>query len=225
MDDLKKFESEMLKIIDKYSYSKFDIDIDSIFKDGLKEYRKYVSKCDDINRVNNIYYSTLIYWFCCYLDKDNYKLFIKKAKEYELYKFFYGKTTQRLFKYVPDLYLKYLFIKDKKVAFFTTKYRLFKTNKGQYYFRTYKSEGLKFLLKRKLFLDYAEIVITTKCSLRCKNCANLINLYDKPYDVKSDLIEESIKKLFKAVDKIDSEYMLHYELMDQTEDLKEKLGL
>ena len=203
VDNLKDFESKMIKIITKYSYSKFDIDIDSIFKETLNEYKKYALKCEDINRVNNVYYSTLLYYLCCYLDKQNYKLFLKKAKEYELYKFFYGKKAQQMFKYMPDIFLKYVYIKNKKYVFFTTKYRIFRCNKSQYYFRAYQHEGLKFLFSRRIFLDYIELVITTKCSLRCRDCANLINLYNKPYDVQSDLIDKSIENLFNSVNKIE----------------------
>jgi len=103
---------------------------------------------------------------------------------------------------MPNLYLNITFFKTKKIIFFIKNYRILRSNKSQYYTRAYKYEGLKFLLKRKVFLDYVELVITTKCSLRCKNCANLMNLYDRPYDVQNDLIEESIKKLFKSVDKV-----------------------
>ena len=199
---LEDFEKRMIKIIGDYSYSKFNIDFDNIFAAGLNEYQKYALKGSDTNALNHIYSNTLLYYLCCYLDKNIYKKFLKKTKEYHLYQFFPRKKDQSFFKYFPDIYLKYTFLKNKKLVFFTTKYRLFNYNKSQYYLRAYKNEGLKFLLARKICLDYVEIVITTKCSLRCKNCANLINLYNKPYHIKDDLIEKSIYKLFQSVDKI-----------------------
>lgn len=45
--------------------------------------------------------------------------------------------------------------------------------------------------KRRLIIPYAELVVTEKCSLRCVDCANLMQYYNSPqsYD-KSELLHE-----------------------------------
>lgn len=58
-----------------------------------------------------------------------------------------------------------------------------------------------FALKR-IYLPYVELVVTTKCSLKCRNCSNLMQLYAKPYDVELRVIKESIKNLLDAVERI-----------------------
>ena len=47
-----------------------------------------------------------------------------------------------------------------------------------------------------------ELVITTKCTLNCKNCANLMPMYKKPYNVDKDIIIKSIKKIAACVDEV-----------------------
>ena len=37
---------------------------------------------------------------------------------------------------------------------------------------------LQVLSGKKLAISYVELVVTTKCSLRCKYCSNLIQYYD-----------------------------------------------
>lgn len=53
-----------------------------------------------------------------------------------------------------------------------------------------------------LSINYIELVVTTKCSLKCKDCANLMQYYKKPYDVDYEIIEKSINKLINSVDEI-----------------------
>ena len=64
----------------------------------------------------------------------------------------------------------------------------------------YGISGIKYLLPWNFYLDYIEISVTTKCNLRCPNCANLMPLYNKPYDVDFDIIIQSIKKLCECFD-------------------------
>jgi MoaA/NifB/PqqE/SkfB family radical SAM enzyme len=58
-----------------------------------------------------------------------------------------------------------------------------------------------FRLKENV-LDYVEMPITTRCTLKCKDCANLIQYYNKPYDVPLDIILKSIRRLTDAIDEI-----------------------
>lgn len=52
-------------------------------------------------------------------------------------------------------------------------------------------------------LPYVEIVTTTYCNLHCKDCANLISHYERPYHIDFDLIIHSLNKLLKLFDRIE----------------------
>ena len=51
-----------------------------------------------------------------------------------------------------------------------------------------------YLTPDKLFLRSVDIIITERCSLKCKNCSNLMQYYEKPADC-------DIKELLKTIDK------------------------
>lgn len=52
------------------------------------------------------------------------------------------------------------------------------------------------------YLEYIEIPITTKCTLKCKACSNLIPYYKKPCDLDIDILSESIDTLLECVNNI-----------------------
>lgn len=56
---------------------------------------------------------------------------------------------------------------------------------------------------RYVVLPYLELCITPRCSLRCTNCANLMQYYAKPCDYETEGIIGSIKRLLECVDYID----------------------
>ena len=59
-----------------------------------------------------------------------------------------------------------------------------------------------YLLFRFLFgftVPYTELVVTTKCSLCCTACANLMPRYQKPYDVDMELLLQSAQRLIDSV--------------------------
>lgn len=58
------------------------------------------------------------------------------------------------------------------------------------------------MLLHRVCLKYVEIPITTNCTLKCRECCNLIQYYQKPYMVDSDRLIEDVQKLTKAVDGI-----------------------
>lgn len=62
--------------------------------------------------------------------------------------------------------------------------------------------GYKIFLKNKICIPYMEIVITTRCSLKCKDCANLMPYYEQPYNVDIGNIKEAISSLLQVVDEI-----------------------
>lgn len=52
------------------------------------------------------------------------------------------------------------------------------------------------------YYEYLEIPITTKCSLRCKGCSNLIPCYNNPADVDIDILLNSIDVFLKCINNI-----------------------
>lgn len=61
---------------------------------------------------------------------------------------------------------------------------------------------------RELIIERMDLVLTTKCSLRCEKCANLMQYYEKPYDVKLGVIYKSVEKLMKSIDLLNQIYVL-----------------
>lgn len=52
------------------------------------------------------------------------------------------------------------------------------------------------------YYEYLEIPITTKCSLRCKNCSNIIPYYTNRFDYDIDILLKSIKEFLKLINNI-----------------------
>lgn len=65
-----------------------------------------------------------------------------------------------------------------------------------------KEKILNILVGKYNYLRQVELVLTTGCSLRCKECANLMQYYKKPYMVAKEQIETSINNLQQCVDEI-----------------------
>lgn len=59
---------------------------------------------------------------------------------------------------------------------------------------------LRSLLPGHLWLDYVEVVVTTKCNLRCSNCANLMQYYERPYNLDRETVIASMRKLHECFD-------------------------
>ncbi|MCR4892437.1 MAG: radical SAM protein [Lachnospiraceae bacterium] len=66
------------------------------------------------------------------------------------------------------------------------------------YFKLIRS----FMRKDPVVLSDAVIVLTTKCSLKCINCNNLMPCYRKPYDIPLKEVLWDIKRLISASDLI-----------------------
>ena len=52
------------------------------------------------------------------------------------------------------------------------------------------------------YYEYLEIPITTRCSLRCKHCSNLIPCYKKQKDYDIDILTKSIKNFLECINNI-----------------------
>ena len=85
----------------------------------------------------------------------------------------------------------------------------------KYYFLDhYKDENIVKCLFKSIFrsfklfnykygyYEYLEIPITTRCSLKCKNCSNMIPCYVKPKDYDIQILLRSIKNFLKIINNI-----------------------
>lgn len=59
-----------------------------------------------------------------------------------------------------------------------------------------------FLNTGKIFMRSIDLIITEKCSLRCRDCSNLMQYYEKPENVDTDLLLKSIDDYFSLVDEV-----------------------
>ena len=51
--------------------------------------------------------------------------------------------------------------------------------------------------KEKLFIQSLDLVLTEKCSLKCKDCSNLMQFYAKPVDEDFNQLVESLDKFMR----------------------------
>jgi hypothetical protein len=56
--------------------------------------------------------------------------------------------------------------------------------------------------QRSLYLKTLDLVITERCSLRCKDCSNLMQYYDNPKHIPINILYNSIDRLCELVDGI-----------------------
>jgi organic radical activating enzyme len=69
----------------------------------------------------------------------------------------------------------------------------------------YDKMGMKedYIRDGKLNLKTIDIQVTEKCSLKCKDCNNLMQYYVKPKDVDMDVLFKSIDKFMQCIDNLD----------------------
>ncbi len=53
-----------------------------------------------------------------------------------------------------------------------------------------------------LILNAIDIQVTERCTMKCIDCSNLMQYYKKPKDAEQELLEDNVKKILGAVDKI-----------------------
>lgn len=51
-----------------------------------------------------------------------------------------------------------------------------------------------------IILPRIVVIVGTKCTLRCKDCSNLMQHYEKPYDIRIEDLLEDMQQLFSMVD-------------------------
>jgi hypothetical protein len=60
-----------------------------------------------------------------------------------------------------------------------------------------------YLKSDKLFVKTIDVQITEKCSMKCKDCSNLMQYYTAPKDSDMDMMFRNIEKLMKCIDQLD----------------------
>ena len=50
--------------------------------------------------------------------------------------------------------------------------------------------------ERELKVDSIDLMLTEKCSLKCKDCSNLMQFYAKPVDEDFEIVIKTLKKIF-----------------------------
>lgn len=55
---------------------------------------------------------------------------------------------------------------------------------------------------KELKVKSLDVVVTEKCSLKCRNCSNLMQYYQKPRDVDSGLLLASLDRFMETVDEL-----------------------
>jgi len=54
----------------------------------------------------------------------------------------------------------------------------------------------------RLYLRGVDLIITEKCSMKCKDCANLMQFYDAPINMEMSEIEATIEKFCSIIDEV-----------------------
>ena len=60
-----------------------------------------------------------------------------------------------------------------------------------------------YLKSDKLFVKTIDVQITEKCSMKCKDCSNLMQYYTAPKDSDMDMMFRNIEKLMTCIDRLD----------------------
>lgn len=96
------------------------------------------------------------------------------------------------------------------MLFFVNQYRLFQNRSVRRFCRFVRQvisertlEPFRYLLPGRLRLPPIQVIITTKCTLRCKKCAHMINRYTKPKDIDDDINRETLRRLQEYADRLD----------------------
>jgi organic radical activating enzyme len=64
----------------------------------------------------------------------------------------------------------------------------------------YKTSWIKNTVSSKLDMKYLDVVVTEICSLKCKDCSNLMQYYKKPQHSDLDILLSSLTRIMKCVD-------------------------
>ncbi len=60
----------------------------------------------------------------------------------------------------------------------------------------------KYLDPNLLFIRSVDLILTEKCSLKCKDCANLMQYYENPVNIGASELENDLEDLFSVADEV-----------------------
>lgn len=143
----------------------------------------------------------------------------KKRFKYQ-YNMYKSAVKRSLLYNIPNLVLRYAFCDRNGVyaVYESIKYRNGRIN-ADYFTVVLKllfSLGCSVVCLPFIFIKYAililflgevylprvEIVLTTYCSLKCRDCSNLMQYYDKPYHINADSIIQGLQNLLDSIDSL-----------------------
>jgi len=106
-----------------------------------------------------------------------------------------------------NLYLSTGLLTDRSIDSFCKK-----NENGKYWYEKlkrliefYNKMGMKedYIRDNKLSLKSIDIQVTEKCSLKCKDCSNLMQYYEKPIDSEMNALLKSIDRFIQSIDALD----------------------
>jgi hypothetical protein len=65
-----------------------------------------------------------------------------------------------------------------------------------------KNSQIKYLSKERLYIRSIDVVVTEKCSLKCKDCSNLMQYYESPQNITDEQIFLEIDRVCDLADEI-----------------------
>ena len=163
--------------------------IDSdIRKQGNKVQNKKIISPDDLKKFDSE--NTHIFIACNYFSSivpflkknnfQNYYIVSDLLKKFDTYKLYNEIDMSLLFAKLLPLKL------ERNLAFYNEM-----CNKENY------------VTNDKLVLKSLDVQITEKCSLKCKDCSNLMQYYKKPIDTDYNILVNAMDKIMNSVDFID----------------------
>ncbi len=60
----------------------------------------------------------------------------------------------------------------------------------------------KVFIAGEIYIHRVEIAVTTFCTLKCKDCSNLMQYYNSPYHVDLDILKRSVEGLLESIDSL-----------------------
>jgi len=104
-----------------------------------------------------------------------------------------------------NLYLSTGLLTDTSIDTFCKKNYKYSYVKLMRSIEFYNKMGMKedYIRDGKLNLKTIDIQVTEKCSLKCKDCNNLMQYYEKPKDGDMDVLLKSIDRFMQCIDNLD----------------------
>ncbi len=170
------------------------INYENKINECIKEYENNLKKTLNsvqLTKLTNAFFEEL---FCIsiFLNKEQFNNYIKILKKNKIYNYKAKQYQKFILKNFTKLYIYVYMFKNSNRNFFSMKFIFIRNI-------FHNARILKNKLQNKSFLKQLDFIVTTKCTLKCEKCLNLISQYNNPYDVNEDFILNSIKKIDESI--------------------------